>query len=263
MKRVITALIGIPLLIWVIEFAPLSVFYGLIFVVMLLALHEYYALVALPIPFRVAGFLLGSIALLMFMNPKASAIFPAGLILILMVALFARIELAMAFRSVAFAFFGALYVGGLMSFLFALRMMDAESGRRGNLLMMLFCIIWAGDSFAFFAGKTFGRHKLAPVVSPKKTWEGAIAGFIFSILASIICRYTFVQQIGLIDSILIGALVGIFGQIGDLCESIVKRAANVKDSGQILPGHGGMLDRIDSLLFGAPAMYYYLSFFHS
>jgi phosphatidate cytidylyltransferase len=263
MNRVITALIGIPLLIWAVEFAPLPVFYGLIFIVMLLALHEYYALVALPIPFRVAGFLLGSLALLMFTIPQASVILPTGLILMLMVALFARLELSIAFRSAAFGFFGALYVGGLMSFLIALRVMDAELGHRGNLLMMLFCIIWVGDSFAFFAGKTLGRHKLAPVVSPKKTWEGAIAGFVFSILAAIICRYTFVQQLTVMDSIIIGALVGILGQIGDLCESIVKRAANVKDSGQILPGHGGMLDRIDSLLFGASAMYYYLSFFHS
>jgi phosphatidate cytidylyltransferase len=263
MKRVITALIGIPLLIWVIEFAPLYVFYSLLLIVMLLALHEFYVLIELPIAFRIAGFLLGCLALLVFSYPEARAILPAGLILILTIALFSRQEITKAFRSAVFGFFGALYVGGLMSFLIALRILDADLGRGGNLLMMLFVIIWTGDSFAFFAGKSFGRHKLAPVVSPKKTWEGSIAGFLFSILAAVVCRYTFVQQISLIDSVFIGALVGIFGQIGDLCESIVKRAVNVKDSGQILPGHGGMLDRIDSLLFGAPAMYYYLSFFHS
>ena len=94
-------------------------------------------------------------------------------------------------------------------------------------------------------------------MSPKKTIEGAIAGFVFSIVAAVGGRSIFLQQISLIDAIALGAIVGILGQIGDLCESILKRAVQIKDSGTILPGHGGMLDRIDSLLFGAPALYYY------
>jgi len=175
--------------------------------------------------------------------------------------LFSGLELAAAFRSAAYSFFGAVYVGGLLSFLVALRLKDAAAGRGGDLVMMLFCILWTGDSFAYFIGKSIGRHKLAPAVSPKKTWEGAIAGFLFSILAAVACHYSFVPQISLMDSAILGTLVGVLGQIGDLGESIIKRAANVKDSGGILPGHGGILDRIDSLLFGAPAMYYYLFFF--
>src|SRR4029079_6940542 len=142
-----------------------------------------------------------------------------GVMIMLTIALFSRLELSVAFRSAVFAFFGAIYIGGLMSYIISLRMLDAVAGRGGNLLMMLFCIIWAGDSFAFFAGKTIGRHKLAPVVSPKKTWEGAMAGLLFSIVAAVVCRSTCVSQITLLDAIVIGALVGIVGQIGDLGES--------------------------------------------
>jgi phosphatidate cytidylyltransferase len=261
MKRVVTALIGIPLLIWIIEFAPIYICIGVIVIAAGLSLQEYFALVEIPWVFRLAGFFIAALALFFFQMPRASEILFGGVILMLTVALFSRLDLATAFRSAAYAFFGAAYIGGLMSYMIALRMLDAAASRGGNLLMMLFCIIWAGDSFAYFAGKSFGRHKLAPVVSPKKTWEGSIAGFIFSIAAAVLCRSTFVPQIGLRDAIVIGALVGIIGQIGDLGESIIKRAVQVKDSGQILPGHGGMLDRIDSLLFGAPAMYYYLFFF--
>jgi phosphatidate cytidylyltransferase len=260
MKRVITALIGIPFLIWIIEFALFYICVGLIVIAAALALHEYFALIEIPWVFRLAGFLIAGIALFYFVMPRAPEILFGGVMLMLIVALFSQLELMVAFRSAAYGFFGAAYIGGLMSYMISLRMLDAAAGRGGNLLMMLFCIIWAGDSFAFFAGKSFGRHKFAPVVSPKKTWEGAVAGFVFSVVAAVICRSTFVPQISLRDAIIIGALVGIAGQIGDLCESIIKRAVQVKDSGQILPGHGGILDRIDSLLFGAPAMYYYLFF---
>jgi phosphatidate cytidylyltransferase len=260
MKRVLTALIGIPLLIWVIEFAPVNVCIGLIVIAAVLALHEFFSLVEISLSFRLAGFLIAGIALFVFQLPRATEALFAGVMLMLTVALFSGLELATAFRSAAFGFFGAVYVGGLMSYLIALRMADAAFGQGGNLMMMLFCVIWTGDSFAYFVGKSIGRHQLAPVVSPKKTWEGAIAGFIFSIAAALACRYTFVSQITLKDAIIIGILVGIAGQVGDLGESIIKRAVQVKDSGQILPGHGGVLDRIDSLLFAAPAMYYYLFF---
>src|SRR5205085_2916447 len=124
----------------------------------------------------------------------------------------------------------------------------------------LFLIIWADDTFAYLVGRKLGRHKLAPQTSPKKTVEGSIAGLIFSMLASYLyCRF-FLPDVLLKDSLIIGALVGIAGQIGDLCESLLKRSVDVEDSGSIIPGHGGMLDRIDSLLFGAPAMYYYVYF---
>jgi phosphatidate cytidylyltransferase len=143
-----------------------------------------------------------------------------------------------------------------MGYLIGVRRIE-ENNAGQDLLMMLFVIIWANDIFAYVIGKTLGRHPLAPVISPRKTVEGAVAGFLFGIPAAWLYQRFFLPWMGDFHAVLLGMLIGLAGQAGDLCESLVKRAANVKDSGAILPGHGGMLDRLDSLLFGAPAMYYY------
>jgi len=259
MKRVLTALILIPILVYIVQFAPVAVCIGVIFVAMLLALQEYLSLVDIRVSFRVVSSLIAATATLVHIWPQFYFVLLIGAMLLLMLALFSSLELAAGFRAAVSSFFGAAYVGGLMGFLIAVRMWNGGE----DFLMMLLIIIWAGDSFAYFAGKSFGRHKLSPAVSPNKTWEGAIAGFVFGIVAAVLCKFTFIPGIQLVHAIGLGAVVGISGQIGDLCESIVKRAAKVKDSGGMIPGHGGMLDRVDSLLFGAPAMYYYLSFFHS
>jgi phosphatidate cytidylyltransferase len=263
MKRVLTALVLIPALIYVVQFAPAAVCIGVILVAMLLALHEYLALFEVPISFRIVSGLIAAIAALVHQWPQFSFALLIGAMLLLTLAVFSRLELPAAFRAVVFGFFGAAYVGGLMGFLIAVRMWNSGVEMGADLLMMLLVIIWAGDSAAYFAGRSFGRNKMSRVISPNKTWEGAVAGFVFGILAAVVCKFTFIRELSLVDAIGLGAIVGISGQIGDLCESIVKRAAKVKDSGEIIPGHGGMLDRVDSLLFGAPAMYYYLSFFHS
>jgi phosphatidate cytidylyltransferase len=257
MKRVLSALILIPAIVYVVQFAPVAVSIAVTFIVMLLALQEYLSLVEIPLSFRLVSTLIAALVTLVHIWPQFYILLLIGAMLLLTLALFSGLELSAAFRATVSSFFGAGYVGGLMGFLIAVRMLDGGE----DFLMMLLIIIWAGDSFAYFAGKSFGRHKLSPNVSPNKTWEGAVAGFVFGIIAAAICKFTFVPQIQLVHAIGLGAVVGVFGQIGDLCESIVKRAAKVKDSGGIIPGHGGMLDRVDSLLFGAPAMYYYLSFF--
>jgi phosphatidate cytidylyltransferase len=261
MKRVLTAIVAIPILVYIVMLAPVWICVGVIFLAMLLALHEYLALVDIPLAFRLASGGIAAGACLIPVWPQGTIIVLIGALLILTVSLFSGLDLPEAFRAAVYSFFGAAYVGGLMGFLIAVRTLNRDLLSGAELLMMLFIIIWSGDSFAYFAGKSFGRHKLAPIVSPHKTWEGAVAGFVFSIVAAVVCKFTFVQEMGLTDAIIVGALIGVIGQIGDLCESIVKRAAKVKDSGGIIPGHGGMLDRLDSLLFGAPAMYYYLSFF--
>lgn len=259
MKRVLTAIILIPAIVYIIQFAPVVVCTGFIFLAMLLALQEYLSMVDVTLSFRVVSSLIAAIATLAPMWPELSFVLLIGVILLLTLALFSSLELAAGFRMAVSSFFGSVYVGGLMGFLIAVRMWKGGE----DFLMMLLIIIWAGDSFAYFAGKSFGRHKLSPTVSPNKTWEGAVAGFVFGIAAAVVCKFTFIPEVQLVHAIGLGAIVGIAGQIGDLCESIVKRAAKVKDSGGLIPGHGGMLDRVDSLLFGAPAMYYYLSFFHS
>ena len=110
-------------------------------------------------------------------------------------------------------------------------------------------------------GTAFGKHKLFPRVSPNKSWEGAIAGFVFAIITMIAAKATVIDLLTLYDAVIIGIIVGIIGQMGDLVESLVKRDAGVKDSSAIIPGHGGIFDRFDSLLLTAPVVYLYLSIF--
>jgi len=117
------------------------------------------------------------------------------------------------------------------------------------------------DTGAYYSGRALGRHKLAPRISPGKTVEGAVGGFFAAVMAGPLCRLIFFQQLPLFDSLLLGASIGILGQVGDLAESMLKRGAGVKDSSHLLPGHGGMLDRLDSILFCAPLIYYYSRLF--
>jgi len=130
----------------------------------------------------------------------------------------------------------------------------------GYTVLSIFVAIWMCDSVAYFAGRAFGRHKLFPRVSPNKTWEGAIAGFVAAVAAFVVCRQLLLPYLALRDALVCGAIVGAFGQIGDLVESLLKRDAGVKDSSTLIPGHGGVLDRFDSLLFVAPLLFFYLDF---
>lgn len=127
------------------------------------------------------------------------------------------------------------------------------------LMISILIIIWVNDSFAFLVGKNFGKHKLFPSVSPKKTVEGLLGGLAFSLLAGILISKYYVD-FSLINWLIIAIIVSLFGTVGDLVESKFKRQANIKDSGNIMPGHGGILDRLDSLLFAAPFVYLYINF---
>jgi len=129
------------------------------------------------------------------------------------------------------------------------------------ILFFILAVVWIGDTGAYLIGSTLGRHKLYPVVSPKKTVEGSIGALIFSALTSLILTAYLVTGLSLIDALLLGLGISVIAQLGDLGESMIKRRAGVKDSGTVFPGHGGMLDRIDSLLFAVPFVYFYLWFF--
>lgn len=130
----------------------------------------------------------------------------------------------------------------------------------GYLIISIFATIWICDSAAFFGGTALGKHKLFPRVSPKKSWEGAIFGFVFAILAMILAKYLVLNFLSLKNALVIGFIIGTFGQIGDLAESLLKRDAGLKDSSHLIPGHGGIFDRFDSLLFSSPIIYLYLSY---
>jgi phosphatidate cytidylyltransferase len=130
----------------------------------------------------------------------------------------------------------------------------------GFTVLSILGAIWVCDSSAYFAGRAFGRHKLFPRVSPNKTWEGAIAGFAGAVLTFVLFRQFSLPYLTLWQATVCGAIVGVFGQLGDLAESLLKRDAGVKDSSTLIPGHGGVLDRFDSLLFAAPLLFFYLDF---
>lgn len=127
-----------------------------------------------------------------------------------------------------------------------------------NAVILIFVLIWTCDTAAYFAGKKFGRHKLTEI-SPNKTVEGAIAGFFFTVLVSLILHFVIYDKQSFADAVALGVIAGLFAQAGDLFESMIKRFCEVKDSSNIIPGHGGALDRFDSLIFVAPAAYFYFA----
>ena len=160
---------------------------------------------------------------------------------------------------------GVFYLGIFGSTLIGIREfypnIDGLYNHGGYLIISIFATIWICDSAAFFGGTALGKHKLFPRVSPKKSWEGAIFGFVFAILAMILAKNLVLNFLTLKDVLIIGFIIGTFGQMGDLAESLLKRDAGVKDSSHIIPGHGGVFDRFDSLLFSSPIIYLYLTYF--
>lgn len=130
----------------------------------------------------------------------------------------------------------------------------------GYTVVSIFACIWICDTAAQFVGLKFGKHKLAPRVSPNKSWEGAVSGFLAALITAVIAKYLVLPFLSVGESLVIGVVVGIFGQLGDLAESLLKRDAGLKDSSGIIPGHGGMLDRFDSLLFVSPILFLYFDF---
>jgi len=156
-------------------------------------------------------------------------------------------------ESTANTLFGAVYVGWLLGY--AIWLQGRASGPQ--LVLFLVGVTWAGESAAYLVGSSIGRHRLAPILSPRKTVEGAIAQVIISVAAAMALGYWLLPACGLMGAAGAGAVLGVIGQVGDLAESAIKRSIGTKDTADLIPGHGGMLDRIDSLLFNAPALYLY------
>jgi len=158
-----------------------------------------------------------------------------------------------AMGQLAVILFGWLYVPLLLGQLLSLRQLDHGV----SWIYLVLAVVFASDTFAYFVGTTWGRHRLYPEISPKKSVEGALGGLAGSLLAACLVRVTFLPELNGIDVLLLGLGLGVIGQIGDLFESMLKRSAGVKDSGGLFPGHGGILDRLDSLLFAFPFAYGY------
>lgn len=160
---------------------------------------------------------------------------------------------AFTFIDISVTVLTPLYTGWLLAHLVSLR----ELPQGFHFVLLVLVATWSTDTFAYFVGITIGKHRLAPVLSPKKSVEGSIGGVIGSVVASVIIGYLD-SHMPITNYIIIGLLVGIVGQVGDLAESALKRMAGVKDAGRFIPGHGGILDRFDSMFLTAPIVYYYL-----
>ncbi len=270
-KRVITALWGIPLLgaaVWFDQ--PLPWFTVLVAIWGLLAALEFYRLVAaskVP-PLTYFGliwtllFILSRNSDLLFiLEPHfdLSLLTPLLLtsaVLLPLIWFLLRAQKEKAFTGWAWTIAGILYVGWLLSYLVALRGLD--DGR--NWIFFAFLVTFASDTTAFFTGRALGRHHLAPQVSPSKTWEGAVGGILGATIVSLFFILPTPLNLHLSwgQAMLLGLLVSILGQLGDLVESLFKRNMGVKDSGRLIPGHGGFLDRMDSVVFAGIVVYYYV-----
>ncbi|MGE5682809.1 MAG: phosphatidate cytidylyltransferase [Bacillota bacterium] len=192
---------------------------------------------------------------------EVSIIIYLSMVILLLVELFRN--KASAILNSGATLLGIFYIGLFSRAIIQIREFFKESSYNegGLLIISILVSIWLCDSAAFFIGSAIGKHRLFPRVSPKKSWEGAIAGFLFAVIGMIAAKYLLLSFITLTDSIVIGILAGTVGQMGDLTESLLKRDAGVKDSSNLIPGHGGIFDRFDSLLLTAPVVYLYLYFF--
>jgi len=261
LRRVYTAIALAPLIYAVIRYLPPLAFIALVFVVGATALYEFYRLFFQA---RTNSVLIG-IGLLTLANLLVSVYWRgAGMEMLffgaaaaLIIPLVSRENLEHNLIDSAVTLFGVVYIGIALSYMILIRSLPHGE----SLALFILLVTWAADTGAYYVGKTFGRHPLAPAISPKKTVEGLLGGLAFAILAVYLCRSWMPSyDLSLMSWLLLGSLLTITGLIGDLAESALKRSACVKDSSGLLPGHGGMLDRIDSLLFTAPAFYYYVRY---
>jgi phosphatidate cytidylyltransferase len=304
MKRVLTAVVLIPLVLLAVFRAPMWLFVLLVGIIIVLALDEYLdiAEAAGIKPFRWLTYAIALVPIVvawcsnyiahqittssspfyyrMLAVSRILLVLPILAPVIFGIALVFRKDLRAGLAAAAASAFGFLYISGSLSQLILLRADFADS----VLVIFVLFSVWAGDIAAYYAGRSIGKHKLAPIVSPNKSWEGAIASVIASVAVAFVVFHFkgtlngyFVhgdlpssdywncffhsdllpKSVLPIHVIIIGILTNLAAQFGDLFESALKRGANLKDSGTLLPGHGGVLDRIDALLFAIPVVWYY------
>jgi len=259
-QRIITALIALPIVLLITLGASIGWFATVVTVVAAVALWELYTMV-MPVQrvyVRYAAIVTGAlfVPLLAFDLPM---FIPLSAVCFLAFAgyyLFNYAELSTVVAELGSVVLGWLYLPLLLSHMVLLHALP--HGQRWVLLVLIMTMVC--DSCAYFVGTAWGKHRLYPAISPKKSIEGALGGLVGSVLAALAAHLWLVPHVSWFDCLIVGVLAGMCGQIGDLFESMLKRSANIKDSGTIFPGHGGMLDRIDSLLFSFPAVYAYLYF---
>jgi len=273
-KRVISALIAIGLI------APALIFlgsYAIYFFTLIVAagcLYEYFSMIMgknYSKSIRLSGVLIGVllIAFPIFLKFEFISVLTVGLLFYCTyfmlrakkypndVAPVEGLKLGKLMLDLSLSVFGILFFSLLLIYLPMLR--DTTDGLKWVVCLM--AVVWLGDTGAFFIGRKYGKTKLLPEISPNKTIEGSLGGLVFSFIGVLTCKLVFFHSIDLIDCVNLGIIGGALGQTGDLVESMIKRSVSVKDSGAIMPGHGGFFDRFDALIFAVPFFYFYASFF--
>jgi phosphatidate cytidylyltransferase len=268
-RRILTAVAGIPLLFLTIKYLPPVVFMALVAGAVVLGCLEFYRLAGSRgwRPHRWLGTALGVAAAYSFFDSRLSTpdtLCAAALLIPVASLIRARRgggSLEGELEAMGVTLFGVLFPGMLMGYCLALLRDGGELGR--DLTILLFWVVWLADAGALAVGSLWGRIRLMPGISPHKTVEGALGALGVALAATLVAREWFFTRLALHDAVALGLLLGAAGMVGDLSESMMKRAAAVKDSGVLFPGHGGMLDRTDSLLFAAPVLFYYHKYFMS
>jgi phosphatidate cytidylyltransferase len=251
-SRILVALVLLPLVLGVAWLGGWWLF-AVVAIAAAIALHEYWLLARTLAPLAPAGYIGAGLGLVAA-QISGIAWMVGGLIATLLLA-FALKAISEARQAATIAISGTLmgtiWIGGGLTFLILLR--DLPRGRLA--LFTLLLAVWAGDTLAYAGGRLLGRHKMAPATSPAKTWEGFVCGTAATVFVAFIALYK-QHFLSIPQSIGLGAILAIAAPSGDLFESLLKRDAGVKDSGRLLGGHGGMLDRLDAFLFAAPAAYF-------
>jgi phosphatidate cytidylyltransferase len=228
--------------------------YALVTVAAVLSLHEYWLMARGVAPLAPAGYVGAVLALLGAQLSGLGWMVGGVLVTFALAFLLKAVSEARAAATAAISstVMAALWIGGGLAFLLLLRDLPAH-GRLALYTVLL--AVWAGDTLAYFGGRVLGRHKMAPATSPGKTWEGFVFGSAATIFVAFVAMYK-QDFLSIPESIVLGVILAVVGPLGDLFESLLKRDAGVKDSGSLLGGHGGMLDRLDAFYFAAPAAYF-------
>jgi phosphatidate cytidylyltransferase len=254
MKRVVTALLLIPFFCYIVLWAPPWAFLVTVAAVAAMCFREYSELAALH-GIAKPGLFGYAAGLLLLLLPGKDGVFIVLIAILAMSLALRSREMAQALPDAAAVLLGVVYVFGSLRCAIELHAIDPYW------LFFGLSLNWAGDIAALYVGRLFGRHKLAPEVSPAKSWEGSAGSVLASVIYGAFYFPSLLPKVPLSEVLGLTVIANVAGQLGDLCESAMKRGAGVKDSGNLLPGHGGWLDRVDSSLFALPVVYFVVSNF--
>ncbi len=261
----LTAAIFLPLLVWLVRLDSPRYFFLLVALAIVLAVLELFGLAERQgiHPHRLTGVCGAVLVASSFLagGPDLGLVLAVCAVAAPLASLAGRQNFSEALPSIATTMFGLLFVGLLLGYQVGLRATGGGAGPA--LVFFLLWVVWCSDAVAYFVGSLLGRRPLSPRLSPHKTLEGTLAGLLAAVLAAAAGKAWFLDGIPWPHALALGAVLGAFALAGDLCESLLKRGSQVKDSGGWIPGHGGMLDRTDSLLFTAPILYHYWKWFRA